>query len=175
MAVAKISKVDEWITVNKDQAQTQTTKKSPSSSTSDTSEAVKTTKAKTTKTTKATKTTAVKTTKEKVTLSPDNIEEIRHDVEDALDAIELKGGNSIQDNFLNILRGRRAICLIKFFDGSYILGRIHGFDQFTVVLKNSHGHHLIYKQNIRSLKQFQEVDIQKKPATKTPVRNVVRK
>jgi host factor-I protein len=59
---------------------------------------------------------------------------------------------NLQDNFLNQVRRENLEITLILLDGSQLLGRVKGFDNFTVIVSNSTGgEHLIYKHAIAQM------------------------
>lgn len=58
---------------------------------------------------------------------------------------------NLQDSFLNQMRKDGTGVKIVLLDGSVIVGRVKGFDNFTVVLASEGKQHLIYKHAISQI------------------------
>jgi len=58
---------------------------------------------------------------------------------------------NIQDTFLNIARIRNIPVTIMLVNGEQILGRIEGFDKFTIVLDGGQEQQMIFKHSIASV------------------------
>ena len=62
-----------------------------------------------------------------------------------------KSAMNLQDSFLNQVRRENTEVKILLVNGSALRGIVKGFDNFTVILTNRSGQHLIYKHAIAQL------------------------
>jgi len=62
-----------------------------------------------------------------------------------------KGAMNLQDSFLNQVRRENAEVKVLLVNGTALRGIVKGFDNFTVILNNRNGQHLIYKHAIAQL------------------------
>jgi host factor-I protein len=62
-----------------------------------------------------------------------------------------KGAMNLQDSFLNQVRRENVEVKVLLVNGTTLRGIVKGFDNFTVILNNRNGQHLIYKHAIAQL------------------------
>lgn len=67
-------------------------------------------------------------------------------------------GMNLQDMFLNYIRKERIIVTVSLLSGVKVTGRIKGFDNFAIFLKNT-SDELIYKHAIASIVPDKEIRI----------------
>ncbi len=62
----------------------------------------------------------------------------------------MKGHVNLQDTFLNQLRKKKVPVTIYLINGFQLRGTIHGFDNFTLILKNG-SQQMVYKHAISTI------------------------
>jgi host factor-I protein len=62
-----------------------------------------------------------------------------------------KAAMNLQDSFLNQVRRENAEVKVLLVNGTVLRGIVKGFDNFTLILNNRNGQHLVYKHAIAQL------------------------
>jgi host factor-I protein len=62
-----------------------------------------------------------------------------------------KAAMNLQDSFLNQVRRENAEVKVVLTNGTVLRGIVKGFDNFTVIVNNRNGQHLVYKHAIAQL------------------------
>lgn len=62
-----------------------------------------------------------------------------------------KAAMNLQDSFLNQVRRENAEVKVLLVNGTVLRGIVKGFDNFTLILNNKNGQHLVYKHAIAQL------------------------
>jgi len=62
-----------------------------------------------------------------------------------------KGAMNLQDSFLNQVRRENSEVRVLLVNGTVLRGSVKGFDNFTLILTNRQGQHLIYKHAIAQI------------------------
>jgi host factor-I protein len=62
-----------------------------------------------------------------------------------------KAAMNLQDSFLNQVRRENADVKVLLVNGTVLRGVVKGFDNFTLILSNRNGQHLVYKHAIAQL------------------------
>lgn len=62
-----------------------------------------------------------------------------------------KAAVNLQDSFLNQVRRENSEVRVLLVNGTLLRGTVKGFDNFTVILNNRNGQHLIYKHAVAQI------------------------
>lgn len=62
-----------------------------------------------------------------------------------------KAAMNLQDSFLNQVRRENSEVRVLLVNGTLLRGTVKGFDNFTLILNNRNGQHLIYKHSIAQI------------------------
>ena len=62
-----------------------------------------------------------------------------------------KAAMNLQDSFLNQVRRENSEVRVLLVNGTLLRGTVKGFDNFTLILNNRNGQHLIYKHAIAQI------------------------
>ncbi len=61
-----------------------------------------------------------------------------------------RDGN-LQNEFFNGLRKERALVAVYLANGKRLVGRIKGFDRFTILLEGAHGDQVVFKHAVSTV------------------------
>ncbi|MFW6269716.1 MAG: RNA chaperone Hfq [Bacillota bacterium] len=69
----------------------------------------------------------------------------------------MKNKINLQDSILNMVRKREIPVVIYLMNGFQLKGKVEGFDNFTIILKNNEKEQLIYKHAISTIEPVEEI------------------